>query len=1450
MPTDQPPTDAPAPEGDGRNTPPRPRKRRLRRVIIALLVLLVLVAVFGPWLASTGAGRAMIVGRISGTIPGTVQADRITVSWLGAQEITGFALLDPSGQPVAEFEKLHVGASLIKLLRGDYDLGVTELNQLVVSIDRDASGSSNLDRALGREGTDEKESADDHDEPEERGAVLQIPASLAGRIKVTDMVLHVTGAQSATIRGNAELNIEPETQAITMQLDATAEQDALSGQVKVTGKVSGFDAEGTLHLSRLNAEVNTEISRLPAVALDTLMDLGGLLHAATGEWINFKGRLACPNGIESATLSVSLLCPNGRQEFPLKWADNMLTMTNGGGAWTAHPAFAAALQSQLGREQTIALAADVPVTFEVARLSIPVTVDAATQQVDIDLANAATDLSVELGDVVLTGDPALGDATFSGLRASVSTEKLGREITFASEGDVTLHGDGGSARINGTIGEAISDDGRFQLDQLTVNVAGHLDNLPSAVIDHVAGTDGAIVEALGERFDVDLTSTADDRQVATIIVRSRTPDRFDAVLPLQLKDNVLSLADGKATVKGQATPELVARHATPEQIGTLQQPVDYALDVTELSIALPAEGESSFDSTASKLAATLDVGNVDLANAPMVGSVRVSNVQAAVTGESLAHMITTLTARAEPLEPDGPLNAIAGSPVDVNVRATGGLAAGGGIGTIDAASQITSQRINADAPLRLTADRVALEPGKSAQFTFNATPEMLSALGLVQAGQPTLAQAASIALTLDALDMPLGGAGLGDAKLSGHAKIDQLMLGGAAQYEGMGLTDTNASFNFDGVAKKATVNLTGQTQLPQHADAGSILVDATLTDVVRDGALALADAPIDASVKIDRLPTAVLTLAGPALADAESIVGPMLSVEARAKLLSDSTTSFGRSGTVSLTRLVSDGLNVDTATELRIGQIIELTRPATFTGDLSPEAFEMLTRPAASAEQTSGSSLFTLSETAKIKLTLNKLRWALPPADGRDQPTGADHAVNVAVSVPRLALKDVATGQPAATIRNFKASIDGDDFARRVALDLSAAIDNAATSSSEDADARRGSIAMTGTVLNLMGPDGSLRVEKPTANITAELKNVPVAIIADQLGRMGKLDPDVVLSTLGANLNTKVAVDLKEGAGPLTLAFDATHTRADFAGELNDGVMQFRQPLTIELDVTEELGRNVLKRVHVLFETLQARPEPITLVVDHQGLYIPIRGFSVSDVRVETATLNLGQLVLGNGGFIQDVIGLAQKGGLLEGSAQAGEPMPAWFTPLVIQIKDGSVTYKNRLDMLVSNSLAMATWGKVELIPPERLALQIGFTHETLRRRLKNVGPDEIFTVPIRGTAGEPEVDWGAALLSLGTLIGRDKAADSGETWVSVLADLGQELVNKDQPKSAAPPPPSMQPLPWTEQLNEQRRQEQASKPPAEPESDQPAEQPKKQKKKSGGLLGDLIDQGLQELAK
>jgi hypothetical protein len=319
--------------------------------------------------------------------------------------------------------------------------------------------------------------------------------------------------------------------------------------------------------------------------------------------------------------------------------------------------------------------------------------------------------------------------------------------------------------------------------------------------------------------------------------------------------------------------------------------------------------------------------------------------------------------------------------------------------------------------------------------------------------------------------------------------------------------------------------------------------------------------------------------------------------------------------------------------------------------------------------------------------------------------------------------------------------------------------------------------------LDSLRPDGSGNL-----NLDLVLTQLPLVVVDRFLGMDG-----MVTATLGRTMEGTLQGELREGQGPLTLGIRGSNARADLKAHWNQGSLTLREPLMAEVQPTPEFGRLVLARLHPLFETLRGGEEPFRFIMPAEGVLIPLIDFDLKNVRVPEMRLSLGRVELASGWLLQGLVTVGQRFGTLR---SVGDRWPAEFTPAVVSVADGQLTFTRRMDVLLGDQMHLATWGAMDLVT-QRADLVLGVMPLTLRSVFSvAAAEDDALRIAVRGQPGPGAVDFSSIGIELARLQAQRRLGGGSPLLGALLG-----TVTGSTPGLSGAPAPSMSPLPWAERL-------------------------------------------------
>lgn len=517
--------------------------------------------------------------------------------------------------------------------------------------------------------------------------------------------------------------------------------------------------------------------------------------------------------------------------------------------------------------------------------------------------------------------------------------------------------------------------------------------------------------------------------------------------------------------------------------------------------------------------------------------------------------------------------------------------------------------------------------------------------------------------------------------------------------------------------------------------------------------------------------------------------------------------------------LSSEGLNVNLSTVIESGfSQLTLAEPAPFTFTLTPGLV--------TGWQNSAAPAVTLSRNARIQGSLERLVVPLSPFSASGLQAGGT-AGPAAEGADPISLE--SPGGIVTRVDEPRVSFEftGEDGGRgNLELDARVRSDRDET----------GNLAVKALASNLLDSGGMPAADAMSLELDGTLQHLPVALVDQLLNMEG-----TATATLGATADVELSTRLERMRGPLSLKLSAPNAQADIKARIDERGLTLVEPLVAQVDPTPEFGSKVLAKVHPILETTQRAEQPIRFEMPAEGVLVPIESYDFRRITVPRMTLEFGRIVLKSGWLLRGVVGLGQQFGRLD-SVEKDE-FVAWFTPGVMEIRDGQILYSRRLDVLLAEKLHLATWGSAD-VSRDQSNLILAFMPGTMERVFSiTVADNDALHIPVTGPLSNPTVDFRKAGADLARLRAQEEV--SGENRLAG-ALLGA-VTGRATGGGGSVPPASVTPLPWAEQLEaldaaEARQQETGT-----PETSQTQQQagesaPKKKRSTEEKVIEGLID--------
>jgi hypothetical protein len=469
-------------------------------------------------------------------------------------------------------------------------------------------------------------------------------------------------------------------------------------------------------------------------------------------------------------------------------------------------------------------------------------------------------------------------------------------------------------------------------------------------------------------------------------------------------------------------------------------------------------------------------------------------------------------------------------------------------------------------------------------------------------------------------------------------------------------------------------------------------------------------------------------------------------------------------------------LNADT--EVAIGDVL-LLQGGNITWTLTPQGYLALDQILAG--QNAGMIPFEIKEPSVFTISLSKLKMPLQAFD-------------------LAKLEIIATGRNLKLIFWDKSGLETIQLSnvnfgvnKTDQNPFALTFESAVVTQGNNTNTRSGSVSLNGKMEQTLDAQGKFDFSKLTGALQLKVQQFPsraLDVIARAKGRT-----DFPFTTLFGNMiNANLSTQLDQFSGPLTLNINTPLTRADINGAMHSGALMLKEPAHVQMKITPEMSRLVLKEVNPLNLSYVYSQEPITLEVPASGFYFPLYPFNVSKMMVPAARIELGKIACRNEGNVNITLGL-----LKTKQFDKNSDLMLWFAPIDLSVKQGSVDIE-RTEILLADTFDVCLWGNVDLAD-DMIDMVLGLTAQTLSKAfgIKNLPDNYVLCIPMRGKADNVQIDTGKATAKIGLLLAWQQASNSGAFSKSPGGALVGGLLNKmaTLPDANANVPPPKHPFPW-----------------------------------------------------
>lgn len=629
-----------------------------------------------------------------------------------------------------------------------------------------------------------------------------------------------------------------------------------------------------------------------------------------------------------------------------------------------------------------------------------------------------------------------------------------------------------------------------------------------------------------------------------------------------------------------------------------------------------------------------------------------------------------------------------------------------------------------------------------------------------QTFQSKIKELSDLHIQIDSFQLPLCAECLSNLQSRGAVKLGHLLLQDKAPIAA--LDHLNADWYVSSADNTITFDMTADTLLAESKETGTISVKGQVSNWVKDGRLDLSQLLVTTKAQAQQIPTALVgSFAN--LPDLEALVGPMLGMTADFNIQYPQTDKNG-------VELVLKGKHVVIDAKLQVGELIRLKsaqQPITIEWTLTPQGFAFLRNQIKPYLGTNPDQL-ALDNTTKITMKVSDLSFPT-------QWNKIEKRTNIAAKA------ELFINQASFTNKTTKQTYKFDDIAGNIQTkDVNKALSFYLEShGGKGADGSPFTFSASGIVENAF--DRSTTIP---SSVIADIKldQFPVKFACD-IACLTNDSFDQIDALVGDIVASNINIHFKDFNGTLHANLAGQNGKFDVDAQLTNGGLTLTRPLQASVQVTPKFTKSILKQFMPLLGSAVGGDNPISITVQSDGFYLPLKNWEISKASIKSATLDLGRLYFDNRGQLAELLSI------LDYKPQGSQPLSIWFTPMYVGLRNGHVIV-DRVDFLIAERLPMALWGTVDL-NEDKVHLNVGLSNVILANSfgVKGLPADYYLALPIKGTTSNAGVDKKKATAKITSLV----VQSQGPQGV-VLGTVIDIISNK---KDEQIPPPTTDPLPW-----------------------------------------------------
>ncbi len=393
------------------------------KFILYFVVLLILLIGFSPMLISTKMGNNAVIKITKIFTSKKLSFNKLSISWIGPQEIHDFALIDSKGNDILSFKKLQSNWHPFLILSSKKSFGKTtlEMPMLYLTIDDSQPTSSIGKKSL----KDKYLPSKNKGAKKEKSSPFKIPYSL--NLDITDgtIIVNSKAAGKASFTSlNLDLKAMEEFNLITLNLNGNTIKDAQKGQMNISSHFD-FGSKKTKNIDNPFANVNLEakcsFKKIPIPALEEVLffstpDKKGILKALLGPSLDSDINIFAKD--KDVSISLNLKSQN--------LSSQIIAKTESGNLKLSEAAVISLNLNQeilpfLSKDLKFNLPSDSPVTFQINQFEGPLNSIISKSAL---LAGFSLDASISMPNIQIQDLPTLDKLSGESIQFNIKGPNL------------------------------------------------------------------------------------------------------------------------------------------------------------------------------------------------------------------------------------------------------------------------------------------------------------------------------------------------------------------------------------------------------------------------------------------------------------------------------------------------------------------------------------------------------------------------------------------------------------------------------------------------------------------------------------------------------------------------------------------------------------------------------------------------------------------------------------------------------------------------------------------------------------------------------------------------------------------------------------------------------------------------------------------------------------------